>query len=45
MLSAEGRAIFKKYHYFMTPEEAGAWIGTKKPVGGEYLLPAEWIRK
>lgn len=45
MLSGEGRAIFKKYHYFMTPEEAGAWIGAKKPVGGEYSLPAEWTRK
>jgi molybdate transport system substrate-binding protein len=45
MLSGEGRAIFKKHHYFMTPEEAGAWIGAKKPVGGEYSLPAEWTRK
>lgn len=45
MLSGEGRAIFKKYHYFMTPEEASAWIGAKKPVGGEYSLPAEWTRK
>jgi molybdate transport system substrate-binding protein len=45
LLSNEGRAIFKKYRYFMTPEEASAWIGEKKPVGGEYKVPAEWITK
>jgi molybdate transport system substrate-binding protein len=45
ILSEEGRAIFKKYHYFMSPEEAFAWIGEKKPVGGEYKVPAEWIAK
>jgi len=45
LLSNEGRAIFKKYHYFMTSEEASAWIGEKKPVGGEYALPKEWIVK
>jgi len=43
ILSAEGQSIFKKYHYFMTPEEASAWIGAKKPVGGVYTLPKEWI--
>jgi molybdate transport system substrate-binding protein len=45
ILSNEGRAIFKKYHYFMTPEEASSWIGVKNPVGGEYTVPAEWIAK
>lgn len=45
VLSEEGRAIFKKYQYFMSPEEAFAWIGEKKPVGGEYTAPAEWIKK
>lgn len=45
ILSDEGRAIFKKYHYFMNPEEAFVWIGAKRPVGGEYTLPAEWIAK
>ncbi len=44
-LSDEARAIFKKYHYFMSPDEAFAWIGEKKPVGGEYALPAEWLVK
>jgi molybdate transport system substrate-binding protein len=45
ILSDEGRAIFKKYHYFMNPNEAFAWIGEKKPVGGEYAVPEEWIVK
>lgn len=45
ILSEEGRAIFKRYNYFMTPEEAYSWIGEKKPVGGEYKVPAEWIAK
>ena len=45
LLSAEGKAIYRKYHYFMSPEEANAWIGAKKPVGGEYLLPKEWRQK
>lgn len=42
LLSPEGQAVYRKYHYFMTPEDAGAWIGEKKPVGGEYILPREW---
>jgi molybdate transport system substrate-binding protein len=45
ILSDEGRAIFKKYHYFMNPEEAFVWIGEKKPVGGEYKVPTEWAAK
>ena len=45
LLSEEGKAIYRKYHYFMSPEEANAWIGAKKPVGGEYLLPAQWRQK
>lgn len=45
LLSGEGKAIYGKYHYFMSPEEANAWIGAKKPVGGEYALPAEWRPK
>lgn len=45
LLSAEGKAIYGKYHYFMSPEEASAWIGAAKPVGGEYALPVEWRPK
>ncbi len=40
--SAEGAAIFRQHHYFMTPDEAFTWIGEKKPVGGEYTLPRQW---
>lgn len=45
VLSEEGKRIFRKYHYFMTPDEAFAWIGAKKPVGGEYVIPQEWLKK
>ncbi|BCB95337.1 ABC transporter substrate-binding protein [Dissulfurispira thermophila] len=45
LLSEEGKAIYRKYNYFMTPDEAVAWIGEKKPVGGEYVVPKEWIKK
>jgi molybdate transport system substrate-binding protein len=45
LLSGEGKALFKKYHYFMSPGEAIAWIGEKKPVGGEYVVPKEWMNK
>lgn len=38
----EGRQIFAKYHYFATPEDAFAWLGERKPVGGEYVVPADW---
>lgn len=45
LLSDEGKAVYRKYNYFMTPDEAFAWIGEKKPVGGEYVVPAEWLKK
>jgi molybdate transport system substrate-binding protein len=45
ILSEEGREIFKKYHYFMSPDEGFAWIGEQKPVGGEYTIPGEWRTK
>jgi len=45
IISDEGKRIYRKYHYFMTPDEAFAWIGAEKPVGGEYVVPAEWIKK
>jgi len=43
LLSSEGQAVFAKYHYFATPEDAFAWLGSEKPVGGNYSLPPEWI--
>jgi len=45
ILSGEGRTAFEKYHYFTSPEEAIAFIGDKKPVGGEYDVPKEWTRR
>jgi len=43
--SEEGKNIFKKYQYFMTPAEAMSYIGEDRPVGGEYILPKEWVKK
>ncbi len=43
--SEEGKLIFKKYQYFMTPAEAVSYIGEDRPVGGEYALPKEWLKK
>lgn len=42
--SKEGKAVFKKYSYFTTPEEATAYIGSEKPIGGEYQLNEDWIK-
>ncbi len=39
----EGKAVFAKYHYFASAEDAVAWLGEEKPVGGEYIVPAIWI--
>jgi len=43
LLSPKGQKIFAKYRYFASPKEAFKWIGSKKPVGGEYKVPKEWI--
>lgn len=39
----EGQAIYAKYSYFAEPEQAFKWIGAVKPVGGEYVVPKEWL--
>ncbi len=39
----EGQAIYAKYSYFAEPEQAFKWIGAVKPVGGEYVVPEEWL--
>jgi len=44
VLSPEGKAVFAKYHYYATPEEAFGDIGQTKPVGGSYDLPQGWIQ-
>jgi molybdate transport system substrate-binding protein len=44
LLSEEGKAAFKEFNYLMTPQDAFAYIGAEKPVGGEYVVPEEWTR-
>jgi molybdate transport system substrate-binding protein len=41
----EGLKIFARHKYFTTAKEAIDWLGAPKPVGGEYAVPASWIRK
>lgn len=43
VVSAEGKSAFARYHYFATADEACAWVGQSKPVGGEFVLPRTWI--
>jgi len=45
LVSEEGRNVLKRYHYFGTPEEAFAWVGGQKPIGGAYTVPQGWITK
>lgn len=45
LLSDKGKAVFRKYKYFISPQEAFEWIGQEKPVGGEYEVPNDWLRK
>lgn len=45
VLSSKGQEIFKKYHYFSTLKEVEEFIGTDKPVGGEYKVPNNWLSK
>ncbi len=45
LLSAEGKAIFRKYHYLMDRQEALAFANPNTPVGGEYSLPDAWRLK
>ncbi|TCS73089.1 molybdate transport system substrate-binding protein [Sulfuritortus calidifontis] len=40
----EGQAIYARYSYFADPESAFRWIGAVKPVGGEYVVPKEWLK-
>ncbi len=44
LVSDEGKEVFKKYHYFASEEEAEAYIGSPKAVGGEFELSNDWIQ-
>jgi molybdate transport system substrate-binding protein len=41
----EGRKIYAHHNYFATAEDAKVWLGASKPVGGEYIVPSDWIKK
>jgi len=45
LLTLEGKAIFQKHHYLMTPQEARRFTRPDTPVGGEYLIPERWTTK
>src|SRR3990172_12647819 len=42
LLSPHGKAIFRKHHYLMEPQEAYRFVKPGTPIGGEYALPDEW---
>jgi molybdate transport system substrate-binding protein len=42
LMSQQGKAIFRKYHYLMDLSEARQFTKPSTPVGGEYVLPNEW---
>ena len=42
LISPEGKAIYKKWHYLTTEEEARAFALPTTPIGGEWTLPASW---
>jgi len=44
IISEEARAVFKKRHYFTSKKDIFEQVGSK-PVGGEYLVPHEWVQK
>jgi molybdate transport system substrate-binding protein len=45
LLSPQGKATFRKYHYLMDLKEAIHYVKPNTPVGGEYSLPKEWRAK
>lgn len=42
LISSEGQAIFRKWHYLTTEEDARALATPTTPIGGEWTLPASW---
>lgn len=42
LLSEEGKAIFRKWHYLTTVDEARKYTTKDCPVGGEWPLPKGW---
>jgi molybdate transport system substrate-binding protein len=42
LVSPEGQAIYRKWNYLTTVEEARKHTRPDAPVGGEWTLPAGW---
>ncbi len=42
LLSDPGRAIYRKWNYLVTEEEARRFVGPESPVGGTWELPQSW---
>jgi len=42
LLSEEGKAIFRKWHYLTTEADAREFVAPDAPVGGEWTLPESW---
>lgn len=42
LLSDEGKAIYRKWHYFATADEARKFTRPDTPVGGAWQLPEGW---
>lgn len=42
VLSAEGKAIYRKWHYLSSPEDARKLTRPETPIGGEWTLPEGW---
>lgn len=45
VLSPEGQQLYRQFKYFTTLQEAVAYIGAERPVGGSYELPESWLPK
>jgi len=45
VISPEGQQFYRQFKYFTTAEEAAAWIGADRPIGGSYQLPESWLPK
>jgi molybdate transport system substrate-binding protein len=43
VISDEGQQYYRQYKYFTSAEDAAAWIGADKPVGGSWKLPEDWM--
>lgn len=42
VISGEGKAFFRKWHYLVTEEDARKFARPDAPVGGEWPLPESW---